>query len=376
MLGRPEHEKRVTPVLTRLGFSAFFADQLVGASPDIIPARVVGQHRREWDVSCERGTARAVLAGKHWAQEHVAQVDDAQPTVGDWVGVRWSEPGPPIIEILLKRRTSLSRTSASRRGARQTLVANVDHVAVVAAFAAADKHDAVAKRSLHPRRIERYVTAIEKGGAEPIVLLNKADLATDALETAELLQARLKTCRVVCTSCKQEEGLDPLLALFRPGTTIGLVGLSGVGKSSLVNRILGRDAQKVGEERAADARGRHTTTHRELFLTESGLLLIDTPGMREFAVADGTEEDLKSFDDIIQLAKNCQFRDCKHKNEPGCAVRAAVRSGKLVSDRLESYVTLASELKETAVQPAVKRIGRPKRQKYPKRNDRSDWDED
>jgi ribosome biogenesis GTPase / thiamine phosphate phosphatase len=376
MQSGPLHERHVTSALTRLGFSAFFADQLIDAASDIIPARVVGQHRREWDVTSERGTARAVLAGKHWAQEHVAQVDDAQPTVGDWVGVRWSEPGPPIIEVLLKRKSSLTRTSASRRGARQTLVANVDHVAVVAAFAAADKHDAVAKRSLHPRRIERYVTAIEKGGAEPIVLLNKADLVQNAQETAKQLEARLKTCRVVCTTCKSDDGLDPLLSLFRPGTTIGLVGLSGVGKSSLVNRILGRDAQKVGEERAADARGRHTTTHRELFLTESGLLLIDTPGMRDFAVADGTEDDLQAFEDIIEIAKNCQFRDCRHQGEPGCAVRGAVNSGQLVKDRLDSFVSLAGELKETTVQPAVKRIGRPKRQKYPKRNDRSGWDDE
>lgn len=376
MPSRAAHEKRVTPLLTRLGYSEFFAEQMREAPAELMPARVVGQHRREWDVSCEKGTARAVLAGKHWAQEHVTQIDDAQPTVGDWVGVRWSENSPPIIERLLARRSSLSRTSASRRGARQTLVANVDTVAVVAAFAPPGKQDAVAKRSLHPRRIERYVTAIQKGGATPLVLLNKSDLVEDALTTAAQLEERLSGCRVVCTSCESDDGLARFLSLFKEGSTIGLVGLSGVGKSSLVNRILGSEVQKVGAERSQDARGRHTTTHRELFLTPSGLLLIDTPGMREFAVADGKEDDLKAFEDVSRFAESCQFRDCEHRKEPGCAVRAAVAHGELMSDRLESYLALAGELKESAGQAPLKRAGRAKRQKYPRRGDNSDWKDD
>jgi len=340
-----------------------------------LPARVVGQHRREWDVATTEGVERAVLAGKQWAKEGVGQLDDAQPTVGDWVAVL-KEPGaPPVIHHILKRRTWLSRTSMARRGARQTLVANVDRVAIVAAFAAAGGQDAVAKRSLHPRRIERYVAAVRTGGAEPLVVLNKSDLEPEAEARAEKLRARLKKTEVVTSNCMESDGLGRFLSAMSEGETIGLVGLSGVGKSSLVNRIIGKELQKIGEERTSDSRGRHTTTHRELFQTEGGLLLIDTPGMREFALADASETDLGAFEDVVEAAQGCQFRDCKHVSEPGCAVLLAVENGTLSRDRVENYRTLALELKTNSAQKPLTRLGRGKRQKYPSRKDRS-WSDD
>ena len=314
--------------------------------PHLVPARVTGQHRREWDVAGVGLRARAVLAGRRWAKEDVA-AEEAQPTIGDWVAVRCSaEDMPPVIEHVLERKTELARTAVGKRGSRQIVVANVDLVAVVAAFAPTAAHDAVALRSLNPRRIERYLTGIRKGGAEALVILHKADLRVSAAQEAAELRQRLQNTPVLATHSTSPDGLEPLLPFLKPGHTIGFVGLSGVGKSTIVNRLVGHGAQKTGASREQDARGRHTTTHRELFVTPDGWLLIDTPGMREFAVGDGDDADLNAFDDIAQLATQCRFRNCRHSGDPGCAVEQAVGRGELPLDRLANYRTLAQELSD------------------------------
>lgn len=361
--------------LVHLGYCAFFAEQMKDLPAELLPARVVGQHRREWDVTFEGGTSRSFLAGKCWDPDRGVESADAQPTVGDWVALRMGEADSlPVIEHILERRTWLSRANQMKKSERQSIVSNIDHVAVVAAFAPPGSHDAVLKRSLHPRRIERYLTAVKKGGARPLVILNKADLADDPEGKALRLRERLGNCQVICTSAKAEAGLDSLRAELQPGQTVGFVGLSGVGKSSLINRFIGQDLQKVQTERHQDARGRHTTTHRELFVTSSGVLLIDTPGMREFAVAGTSEADLAAFSDIAQLAKECQFRDCRHKKEPGCRVMAAVKSGQISEDRLDNFRTIAAELSETSrAQARKKGPGRPRPQ--PERPS-GGWDDD
>lgn len=342
----------MSPLLA-LGYSEFFRAQMSKLPDELRPGRVVGQHRREWDVVTEEGSTRAVLAGKRWDPERGMVSSDVQPTVGDWVAVR---PGtPPVIETILDRRTSLSRTSLAKRGAKQVLVVNIDIVAVVSAFAHPGADDFASKRSLSARRIERYLTAIKSGGAESLVLLNKSDLDAAAQDHAARLEERLGDCPVVPVNCASPSGLDPLRKRLSAGTTIGFIGLSGVGKSSIVNTLLGRNAQKVGEERKHDARGRHTTTHRELFLAEEGFILIDTPGMREFALVGAEEADLEAFSDIAALARTCQFRDCRHESEPGCKVRGAVRAGSLDTDRLESYQTLRKELATLARNKSTKK---------------------
>ncbi len=315
-------------------------------APEFVPARVTGQHRREWDVAGVDLRRRAVLAGKRWAKDDVA-AEEAQPTIGDWVAVRvLPDDAPPVIEHILERRTELVRGAVGRPGSRQVIVANVDLVAVVAAFAVPEAQDAVALRSLNPRRIERYLTAVQKGGARALVLLHKADLRRESVEQAEELRARLSGTPVLLTNSESDDGLDPLLPFLEAGKTIGFVGLSGVGKSTIVNQLLGRSAQKTGASRDQDSRGRHTTTHRELFVTADGWLLIDTPGMREFALGDGEDADLSAFSDIAGWALECRFRDCRHDGEPGCAVEAAARSGALPADRLANYRTLAGELRD------------------------------
>lgn len=335
-----------TPLL-ELGFDEEFAADarsLAAGDERLTIGRVVGQHRREWDVRDARGTGRAYLAGKRWARDPDETL--AQPAIGDWVLLRAAvDGGLPVIEHILPRRTSLRRGAAGGRGDAQVVAANVDWIVIVSALTSEDAKDAVAQRALNPRRLERYLAAIESGGARSLFTLHKADLHPDAPRLAQELADRLAR-PVVCTSTKTSDGLDALRAVLEPRKTVGFIGMSGVGKSSIVNALLGEELQRVSREREADSRGRHTTTHRELFQIPGGALLIDTPGMREFSLAETEEVDLSSFDDIRTLAATCRFSDCGHVAEPGCAVRAALERGELLADRLAHYRTLRAQLDE------------------------------
>lgn len=343
--------------LDALGYSEFFRAQ-VDADPklrELLPGRVVAQHRGEWDVLTAEGMHRAVLAGRLYEERERATPGVATPllpTVGDWVLLAPGSGGElHVIEHTLTRHSHLERGAAGRRREPQTIVANVDDVVVVCQLPRPGVHDAVARRSVNPRRIERYLSAVAQGGAQALIALNKADLCPDADALVTALRERFAQVPVIPTSATTEGGLDQLRERLRPGSTVGLVGLSGVGKSSIVNALLGRTAQKTGAEREQDARGRHTTTHRELFLTESGVLLVDTPGMREFALS-ADEDDVGGFDDVQELAAACRFRDCRHRTEPDCAVLAAVRNGQLARDRLDSYHALTEELsRQQALRP-------------------------
>ncbi len=343
--------------LDALGYSEFFRAQ-VDAEPrltELRPGRVIAQHRGEWDVLTARGVHRSVLAGRLYEErERPAPGVPVPliPTVGDWVLLApGTGEGLHVIEHTLTRRSHLERGAAGRRREPQTIVANVDDVVVVCQLPPPGAHDHVARRSVNPRRIERYLSAVAQGGAEALIALNKADLCPEADSMVTALRQRFAQVPVIPTSATTEDGLDELREHLRPGSTVGLVGLSGVGKSSIVNALLGRTAQKTGAEREQDARGRHTTTHRELFLTESGVLLIDTPGMREFALS-ADEDDVGGFEDVNELAATCRFRDCRHRNEPGCSVLAAVLGGQLARDRLDSYHALTEELsRQHALRP-------------------------
>jgi len=309
-------------------------------------ARVVGQHRREWDVTSAFGTVRAVLAGRRWSPEGPLTNLEVQPVVGDWVLFRRSEsqPGPPVIEQVLPRRSLLARGAAGRNGKGQVVAANVDWIVIVCAFSPEDAQDSVQRRSINARRIERYLTAIRAGKAQPVVLLNKADLSTRGKEVQRELEERLAGVAVLLASVRSDLGRQELDSLFHPRDTVGFVGLSGVGKSSLVNWLTGREIQSTQGERRQDGRGRHTTTHRELFATPRGVLVIDTPGMREFSLAETDESDLSVFADIEDWGGSCRFADCSHREEPGCRVRQAISEGLIEPDRLESYQTLRAEI--------------------------------
>jgi ribosome biogenesis GTPase / thiamine phosphate phosphatase len=339
----------VNSTLIGLGWTASDADGLRALRPDptLVVGRVVGQHRREWDVRTEHESMRAVLAGRRWGEGRFETLD-IQPVVGDWVlcRIERTKDGPPVVEQVLPRRTLLARGAAGRNGKGQVVAANIDWIAVVGAFVSDEAKDSVQKRSLNARRMERYLTAIQAGGANPLVILNKADLTDVGVKTQADLAARLPNVPVLLVSTKSGQGRLELESRFKACETVGFVGLSGVGKSSLVNWLTGHEAQPTSAERHRDGRGRHTTTHRELFTTERGVLVIDTPGMREFSLSEADEGDLSAFADIEGWAQDCRFADCSHVEEPDCRVQAALRAGELLFDRLENYRTLRLEIQE------------------------------
>lgn len=259
------------------------------------------------------------------------------PAVGDWVALRGE-----LAVALLPRRTAFVRTSAGRTSAPQVVAADLDVVLVVDALGGPPRM----------RRLERYLAVAWASGATPVVVLTKADLSDDPAADAADVSAGAPGVNVLAVSAMTGEGLDALRALLGPGRTAAMVGPSGVGKSSLVNALVGEPLVATGEVRAADRRGRHTTTARELHRLPGGGLLVDTPGMRELALVGGLADDEgidTTYADVGQLAADCRFRDCGHRTEPGCAVLAAVESGVLDLARLAGWRKLQVEAHRQAL---------------------------
>ncbi len=319
------------PELSLLGFDAFFLNQLSRWSvPPLVPARIAGAHRNRYVLWCAGESVPAVLAG---ALRHEL-ADEAVPGVGDWVVAEPpAHPGEmALARGVLERRSVFLRGAAGREARPQVVAANVDRVFIVIGLDAGP----------NPRGIDRYLARIWAGGAEPRVLLNKADLLPDAALVAAEVEARCPGVIVHTVSALGDQGLDELRAAIPPGCTVALVGASGAGKSTLVNALLGEARQATAAVQAGGARGRHTTTRRELILLPGGGLLLDTPGMRELEVIDEEGLDVV-FDDVARLATGCRFRDCRHVSEPGCAVLAAAAAGALDPERLEHYHKLQHE---------------------------------
>ncbi len=292
------------------------------------PARVVTVDRDRLSLQWAGGTAEGIWRPPGRQEE--------PPAVGDWCVLpagAGSDDGLIRVRRCLPRRTMLARRAAGRTTRAQLLAANVDTVALVCGL----------DRTAGIRGLERLVTLVLDGGALPLVVLNKADLCPD-VETA-LFDARRAApgVQAVVVSALDGDGLDDLRRLLPPGTTAALIGPSGVGKSTLTNALAGGAVEATGAVRAADQRGRHTTTRRTLHRLPSGLLLIDTPGLRELGMWLDGEGLRRAFDDVEALAAGCRFRDCTHDDEPGCAVRQAADDGALEPRRLERYVELRDE---------------------------------
>jgi ribosome biogenesis GTPase len=297
-----------------------------------VPARVIKQSRDRSTLVTPLGEMAGEVSGRF---RHQAASPADFPVVGDWAAIEPAGGGPALIHAVLPRRSSFTRKVAGEVVEAQVAAANVDTVFLVSGL----------DGDFNLRRIERYLTTAWGSGAEPVIVLNKADLRPDLAEVVVEVEKIAPGVPVVAASALDEGGRNDLEPYLVPGKTVALLGSSGVGKSTLINSLLGEERFPTAPVSDAEAgRGRHTTTARELVRLPGGALLIDTPGMRELQLWADEESLDAAFDDIDRLAARCRFPDCRHETEPGCAVLAAVEAGALDSRRLASYQKLRREL--------------------------------
>lgn len=318
------------------------------AALGLLPARVTAHHRALWRLATSEGELAGRLSGKFALEAGPGE----HPAVGDWLAVsRDGASNDATIHALLPRRSMFTRRAVSEPG-MQVVAANVDVAFLVAAM----------NGDLNVRRLERYLVATRDSGAAPVIVLTKADLSDDLDGAVTAVEAIAAGAPVVVVSAKSGEGLDALDSWLKPGATAALLGSSGAGKSTLLNALAGRTLMDTGAIRESDDRGRHTTTHRELFRLPGGALLVDTPGMRELGLLDVEEALDVSFDDVTSLFTECRFNDCSHGGEPGCAVAAALADGSLAADRWAAYLKLQKELEFVATRdnPAAEAAKRAK----------------
>ena len=332
--------------LIDLGWNSFFEKHFEKfKNQNLIPARVAQQHRNIYFVYSQKGELKARITGK---MRHSADSKAFLPAVGDWVAVQ-PQPGETkaTIHAIFPRKSWFSRKAVLSGGMpdtggkteEQVLAANVDTVFLVSGL----------DQDFNLRRIERYLTVAWESGAAPVIVLNKTDLCSDLDEKILEVESVAFDIPILPISATENQKLDSLKQYLGQGKTAVLLGSSGVGKSTIINSLLGAERLKVRPVREYDSRGRHTTSFREMILLPGRGILIDTPGMRELSIWSDQEGLKRTFDDIEKLAPLCRFRDCSHQEEPGCAVQKALEDGTLDLKRYKNYIKLQKELKHLAL---------------------------
>jgi ribosome biogenesis GTPase len=319
-------------VLSRLGWNGRLEEAFAPHSADgLVPGRVALEHTHIYRVMTEAGESLARVSGR---LRHRASTRAEFPAVGDWVALAPPEHSADArIVAVLPRRSRFSRRAAGDSTEEQVVAANIDTVFLVGGL----------DGDFNPRRIERYLLVASESGASPVIVLNKADVVDDADAKADAVRAVSGGAPVHTVSCRVPGAVDILRQYLAHGQTGALLGSSGVGKSTIANRLIGHDLLRTQDVRESDSRGRHTSTARQLVLLPESGVLIDTPGMRELQLWDSGGDVSGAFSDIESLAGACRFRDCCHRKEPGCAVLAAVAAGNVSAGRLEGYQKLQDE---------------------------------
>ena len=292
------------------------------------PARIIAVHKERYEIVCPYGQTFARLKTKEY---YVNQ--EAFPTVGDFVMIDYVADGDSRITMTLPRRTFFSRREPGAAHREQPVAANFDYVFILQSL----------NQDFNPKRLERYLTLAWQSGAVPVILLTKADLVEDDWDYVCAAERVAAGVSIHTVSAHTGYGLNRLQAYLQPGKTVVFLGSSGVGKSSLVNALAGEPVMAVNSIREDDSKGRHTTTHRQMILLPSGVLIIDTPGMRELGMWEVTQGIGEAFTDVERFLGRCRFSDCSHRGEPGCAIQAAIAAGELDLGRWESYCKLQEE---------------------------------
>ncbi len=317
--------------LIQYGWNTYFEEHYKNSQNHGLPVgRVVADFGQKLRIMTQKGEVSAIKA-PHFYHGYGGEI----PAVGDWVIYKeWEDQTEPMILEVIKRKTKFSRAAAGIELKEQVAASNMDVVFLIQSL----------NKDFNLRRLERYLIAAWESGAVPIVVLTKADICSDVDNKLAQVYDTAKGVDVVVVSAVSGQGLEDLNKYLMPGKTIALLGSSGVGKSTLVNTLAGREILKTQEIREGDARGRHTTTHRELVLLPQGGLILDTPGMRTLSLWEADEGMTEVFGDVEQITARCRFSDCLHQNEPGCAVRKALQDGSLSEKRWNNWLKLQKEL--------------------------------